>query len=199
MAARVHPRGHRGRSLPRGSWHSSVRCRTASLARISDTDPFSPSAYAARRPARSPPSRSARREEITEEPSAEVTVAPRPRRRAGPTILRSVSGGYSNPRPTVGQESRGRPHSLAPKGELPMRSSVRLVQGNYQASSTSTVAAGARLRLNRVRGHARLMASLVPPSCPAGRALSFTQGAHLPRSRSDGGRKSCHSARRIAW
>ncbi len=66
---------------------------------------------------------------MTEEPSAEVTVAPRPRRQAGPTILRSVSGGYSDPRPTVGQDSRGRPRSLAPKGELPMRTSVRLVQG----------------------------------------------------------------------
>ena len=91
------------------------------------------------------------REGMTGEPSTKVAVGPCPRRHAGPTILRGLSGGYSNPKPAVGKESGGRPHSLAPKGELPIRTNVRIVQCNDQASLTSTVAAGARLRLTRVR------------------------------------------------
>jgi len=42
-------------------------------------------------------------------------------------------------------------HALAPKGELPIRTSVRIAQRNDQASFTSTVAAGARLWINWVQ------------------------------------------------
>jgi hypothetical protein len=64
-----------------------------------------------------------------------------------PKLVRRVL----QPKPAGGKESGVRPHSLAPKGEFPIRTSVRIVQCNDQAALTSTVAAGARLRLNRVR------------------------------------------------